>query len=239
MKPKAVIFDFDGIILDSAPVALKILADIAKEENLKLEIKNRIYWGLSGLKTLEKFLPGASLKAKLRAYQKWRAKELKRLIPLFPNVLEVISAVKEKGMITGLLTNRSVRSIRFHGKKQDIDYKNLFDFVQTKEKRIRWFFRESLRKKIHPNYLKSFIYKPNPGCFDPALKFLGKSGIRKEEVIYVADTVIDSTACKRAGIEFIAIIGHGPLERIDFEKREVEHILDSIEELPGFLEKIK
>jgi len=234
-----VIFDFDGIILDSAPVALKILADIAQEENLKLEIKNKIHWGLSGRMTLEKFLPGASWRTKIRAYRKWRAKESKRLVPLFPNVLEMISTVKGKGIVTGLLTNRSVNSIRFYGKKWNIGYKHLFDFMQTKEKRIKWFFNEFLTKKIHSYHFTSYIYKPDKGCFNPALKFLGKIGVRKEEIIYVADTVMDFNAAQRAGIGFIAIIGHGPLERKDFESRSVKYILDSIKELPGLLAKLK
>lgn len=233
MRLKAVIFDLDGVILDSAPAALKILADIAQEENLKLDMKNKIHWGLSGRMTLEKLLPGASWKVKLRAYRKWRAKESKRLVPLFPNVLEIIFAVKEKRIVTGLLTNRSVDSIRFFGEKFDIDYEQLFDFIQTKEKWWKFF-----KKKVHPSHFFSYIYKPDKGCFDPALRFLAKSGVKREEVIYVADTVMDFNAVQRAGIGFIAIIGHGPLERKDFEYRSVKYILDSIEELPGLLKEL-
>lgn len=233
------IFDFDGVILDSSRIAFDILEEIAKEENLKLELKNKVYWGLSGLKALEKLLPEASLKIKVKIYQQWRDEELKLPISLFPNALEVISNIKVKGMITGLLTNRSARSIRFYGKEQNIDYKNLFDFVQTKEKRIGWFFRKSLRKKIHPNYLKSFIYKPDVGAFNPALEFLKKEGVKRDEIFYVADTVMDSIASQRAGVGFVAIIGRGPLERKDFNSWPAKAVLDSIEELPEFLEKFK
>ena len=240
MRVKAVIFDFDGIILDSSGVAFNVLEEIAQEEKLNLEVENKVYWGLSGLRVLEKLLPGASWRVKGKVYWRCQIKESKLSIPLFPRALEVILALKEKGIVIGLLTNRNICSLKFYGGKFSIDYKNLFDFIQTVEGKD-WFFKKIFRRKIHSNHFTSKIYKPDVGVFDKALKFLKIRGIKKEETIYVADTIIDSIASWLAGVEFVAIVSHGPLDRKDFnsEPVKVKYILDSIEELPEFLEKLK
>ncbi len=237
MRIKAVIFDFDGVILDSSRVAFKILEKVGKKLNLNLEIENRTYWGLSGLRTLERFFPSISQKEIKRIYKRWAGTESKLSIPLFPHALKVVSSLKEKGIITGLLTNRSAYWIKFYGERFGIDYQNLFDFIQTREKKS-WFFKRLFGRKIHPNHFISRISKPNVDAFDPSLGFLKKKRIKPEEILYVGDTVMDSIASWLAGTKFAAIIGHGPLERKDFEKWPAKTVLDSIKELPELLEKI-
>lgn len=240
MKPKAVIFDFDGIILDSSQIAFEILEKYTKGLNLKLEPENKKFWGLPALKALERLFPQASRQEIEKIYKQLSNREPDSSIALFPGALKVISSLKERGLITGLLTNRNEYWIKFYGKKFTIDYKDLFDFIQTRETKNQ-FFRRLFGFKLHPNHFTTRIAKPDTGVFDQALEFLEERNVKPNQTIYVGDTVIDSIASRLAGIGFIAIIGNGPLERKDFEGRgdEVKYILDSIEELPGLLKKIK
>ncbi len=232
------IFDFDGIFLDSSRIAFDILEKFAKRLNLKLDPKGKKFWGLPALKSIERLFPQASQQEVKMVYQQLSKREPESSISLFPSVLKIISSLKERGLITGLLTNRSGYWIKFYGEKFAIDYQGLFNFIQTREKKNQ-FFQRLFGSRIHLNHFASRIAKPDMGVFNQALEFLKKRNIKLNQIIYVGDTVMDSIASWLAGIEFVAIIGNGPLERKDFNSWPVKVVLDSIEELPELLEKIK
>ena len=68
--------------------------------------------------------------------------------------------------------------------------------------------------------------KDEHGYFDPALRELAKLGIRKEEVLFVGDSVFDFEASKNAGIHFVGVLT-GPATRGDLEVMELPRFIES------------
>jgi adenylosuccinate lyase len=74
--------------------------------------------------------------------------------------------------------------------------------------------------------------KPNPHCFDEALRFLETKGISKDKVLSVGDHVDDFIASKKANLFFVAVLT-GETSSDEFEKLGLnkENIINSINEL--------
>jgi len=74
------------------------------------------------------------------------------------------------------------------------------------------------------------VHKPNPEVFRPILARLEMEGIKKEETIYVGDSLDDFTAATLAGMGFIAVTT-GLYSREDFEKNGATCIVNNIQEI--------
>lgn len=74
------------------------------------------------------------------------------------------------------------------------------------------------------------VHKPNPGVFIPLLKNLKKDGIKKEEIVYVGDSIDDFYAASKAGIDFIAVTT-GLYSYSDFKKGGAKVIVKEIQDI--------
>src|SRR3989344_3912946 len=76
--------------------------------------------------------------------------------------------------------------------------------------------------------------KPDPRVFSKALK---KFNFKKNEILYVGDSIYDYIAAKRANLKFVAVLT-GYHKRNEFQKLGLksENILKSIKYLPKWLE---
>ena len=76
-------------------------------------------------------------------------------------------------------------------------------------------------------------HKPSPLVFLRPLKDLK---LKKEDIIYVGDSIFDCIATKKAKIKFVAVLT-GHYKKNEFIKKGVkkENILKSIKELPEWL----
>lgn len=89
----------------------------------------------------------------------------------------------------------------------------------------------------------SFIYgsedtpshKPDPQVFTPALIFLEKKEIKKKNVVYIGDALIDYYAARDAGIQFIGITS-GLVSRKEFQDKNVPNIVDVIAKVKEIIE---
>ena len=48
-------------------------------------------------------------------------------------------------------------------------------------------------------------YKPDPRVFDGILHRLDNEGIRRDEIVYVGDNLVDLSAAQGAGLHFLAV----------------------------------
>ena len=124
---------------------------------------------------------------------------------------ELLSHLKDKGVKLAVVSSKPAHILDEILKARDIyDY---FDNV------------------IGPDQVE----KPKP---DPAgiLRTLEITGLKKDEVLYCGDTVIDAEAGQRAGVDFCAVLnGITPAE--DFEAFPYVHIAPDLPELQAWLDK--
>ena len=195
---KAIIYDVDNTLIASDPfiknhvvkTAGKVLGQntTSKEEVEKLQ-KNNVSFDELFTKL---FRENAS-----KVLEEYRKTSQENPIPETPHAIETVGRMKEKGMIQGVLTNRT-RFARERLKQAGFPE---FDFV------------------LMPPSIE--LKKPNPKAFNPALEFLKQKGITKENTLSVGDSLDDFTASKNAGISFIAVLT-GQHTESDFMKNGLE-----------------
>jgi phosphoglycolate phosphatase len=74
-------------------------------------------------------------------------------------------------------------------------------------------------------------FKPDPRGLQLALDRLG---VDADDALYVGDTVIDAEAAANAGLRFIGVLT-GPTRAVEFESYDKLTLLDSVNDLPGYL----
>ncbi|MBI2632886.1 MAG: HAD-IA family hydrolase [Parcubacteria group bacterium] len=215
-SPKVVLYDFDGVILDSSRVGLKNIKKIVAREGIEIpsDIRDRAkkYWGLPGAELTEKLFDLTKKDAE-ELYKKWEEQEEQHMLPLVENAFNTLSMISEYfGKVCGIVTARNRDNLM-----KVVDHygiKKFFYEIQTRE--------------------DSLFHKPDPRVFDPILKKLEPFGIAKENCIFIGDTIGDMKAARGAGIEFFASAGTSltPKEQFSDEGLDEDHMLHSIVELP-------
>ena len=183
---KAVIFDLDGVILDSFLAWFGVFNEIRKEKNLKMmdekEFRKKVWGGSpqADTKTLN-----ISLEEITRLYKQLYRKHVSKS-KLFPNAKEVLDKIKEKNYKTGLVTNTFFENVELtlahHGIKEKFDVIVAGDQVEKP--------------------------KPYP---EAILKACEKLNVHTDEIIYVGDTEKDYKAGKSAGAFVVGLNTKGDL----------------------------
>lgn len=128
--PKVLIFDFDGTLADTLPVAIGIFNTMSREfsfrpvEDDDLPVVRK----MSTLQIMDYF--GISLTSVPRIAA--RALKLLRervdeILP-FPEVPATLRALKERGFILGILTSNSEENVTAFLRRNDLE---VFDFIQS------------------------------------------------------------------------------------------------------------
>lgn len=81
---------------------------------------------------------------------------------------------------------------------------------------------------------ETLVHKPNPKVFLPILNQLKKEGIKRQNIVYVGDSLNDLQAAHGAGIDFIAITT-GLYSYQDLKKEGAKTIVKNIREIIKFL----
>lgn len=214
---KKLIFDVDGVLLDTYCHHVVELMAVARALGIKKPAMEEIkkHWGKGLEEFLEKIMPGIPLEAFLQ-----RSMELgfrKAAPPRILGVRRTLSLLAGYFSLS-IVSNRSDSSLMAFMEGSEIDT-GLFRFIQT---------ASDLPRELH---------KPNPEVFSRIISILLSEGVRREEILYIGDNIIDFRAANGAGIYFVGVTSGGLTTRNDFLRIGVskKHILDSIRNLPKFL----
>ena len=185
---KAVLFDLDGVIIDSFEAWFNVFNHVRRNYKLKEagkeEFKKNI-WGTSAQENAKKYFKNASVKEVGDAYKRLMLKYIHKT-ELLPDVKKVLEAIKKKNIKLGLVTN-SFNSITSKILKHH-KIKNYFDAIVT---------ADDVEK-----------LKPYP---DPVIKLCEKLNVMPDETILVGDTKNDYKAGKGAGCFVVGLNTHGDL----------------------------
>ena len=180
MKIKAIIFDFDGTIVDTNFYHLKSFEKTFKKFNLKIsikEVKNRL--GMPAEKILEELINDKKL---IKKIIKEKEKEFEKTVKLkeVKGIRKFLKFLKNKKITTIILSSSRKKLILKTLKKLKLI--KYFDFI---------FAKEDLK-----------YHKPNPKSI---LEVLRKIKGKRENVVFIGDSYIDAITAKKAKINFIAI----------------------------------
>ncbi|MTH53448.1 HAD-IA family hydrolase [Bacillus mangrovi] len=205
---KAVIFDFDGLILDTETLHYRILQEMFEEHGSVLPLE---VW-VKDVGTNSGFMPFAYLEEQLKekidqaALQTDREKRFAQRIKeelARPGVEAYLTAARELGFKIGLASSSDYEWVSTHLKNI-----NLFDYF------------ECIKTSDDVEEVK-----PNPDLYLKAAECLG---VKPEECIAFEDSVHGSTAAMRAGMACV-IVPNEITAGLTFG--ETEHRLESMAEL--------
>ncbi len=217
---KAVIFDCDGVILDSFREGMRRIKMLAAMYDIpyKREARARFIekWGLPGIELLAEGLQINRTLAE-EMYKRWEKIDLAEPPPLVPGAREALVWSRRNGFKNCLLTSRF--------RPQILD---LFDRLDLE------------REFTHLSTKSDGAYhKPDPRVFHHTLSTLENNyGIKKEECVFVGDTPSDIVAGKNAGVRtLVAQTGPYLLRHAEVHPLPLGDILQSIDNLPLWVEE--
>ena len=212
-KPKAIIFDMDGVIVDSMPYHFLAWYEALRPWGVRVscfDVYSRE--GERWDKTLKSLLRRTKIKPReevlgeiFSARQKIFKNNFKRFI--FKGVEEFLLCLKGKGYLLGLVTGTPDREIK-EILPQRIE--GLFDTI------------------IAGNQVKHG--KPHP---EPYLKAALSLGLRPKECVVVENAPLGIESAKRAGMFCIALATSLPEEYL----READIVVNELEEIIGIIDK--
>ncbi len=210
---KAIIFDVDDTLIDFSRLATNIHIKVAKKLKIKIPDKNKLnrLWG----KTWENIAKKVWPKENPKKIKKEIFKEYKKInFKPFPGAVNTIKKLKNK-YILGTVTSKPKPIL----------------ISQFKEAKIPYLYFKFQYAAEDTKY-----NKPNPKVFSKALKRL--KNIKKNEILYVGDSIYDYIASKKAGFKFIAVLtGHYSKKEFLNARVKTKNILSSVKHLPEWLEK--
>ncbi len=184
-KLKGIIFDFDGVIVNSEFSKFELLKQLLQERGIdtkKVIFENKA--GTTVKQYLERYfkneLKTEEIDSIVKSVRKIEEEKKEKIAPLYPKVREILALVKKKGIIVCLGTGSRKNFVIPILEKFNI--KKYFDIIVTNEDCNR--------------------DKPFPDVF---LKCLEKLELPRENCIVIEDSVHGISAAHGAGIFCIGI----------------------------------
>ncbi len=183
--PHAIIFDFDGIIVDSERVKFRRLRPFLKRKGLIL-LKNdftQMVGKKTGLFLKERFgdiLTNKQIRILAKARRRDQLLHIKKYCKPIPGIKSFIHSLKEKGIRLCLATGTNRKIVQ--KALQLLGFSNMFDTMITGEEFTR--------------------SKPDPEIYNLAIKRLN---IPRKDIFVIEDSAVGILAAKRAGLHCIAI----------------------------------
>jgi len=211
MKIKTIIFDIDGVLLDSNIYLAKVHQKTAKEMGLRIPTIHEILrlFGKDWDSLIQTLWPGIDSENFKKTYS--RVGNLENVtIPPIKKAVETIKELKILGFKLAIVSARPGFYTIEPLKKSGFDLE-LFDVV------------------ISADDTKN--HKPNP---EPLTHTCKRLNIDPKEAVYVGDALIDYESANSAKLEFIAVLT-GDVKEEEFRNNGVKNIIPSVAELPKFL----
>jgi HAD superfamily hydrolase (TIGR01509 family) len=205
---KAVIFDFDGVLVDSHGIINKLFTEIANKE-LGLNITEKEFADNPGIRFEHRLMKiNSDRKLNISAERIKDVIEKGRLeyfsnksdhVRLYPGIIELLEELKKAGIIICLGSNGGRRSIE--KLMQKLGIKKYFSSIVT--------FDDVKNGKPHPEMF---------------LKNADEMKLKPEECIVVEDSIEGITAAHAAGMKVIAVATTTGKE----ELKDADIIIDNI-----------
>ncbi len=204
---KAVIWDMDGVIVDTAQYHHKGWQIVFRKRGANYTEED--YWRNTGKRSdgiirsvLGEKIPQNEITEIIREKDESFRQLMGQNIRLFPGVLKLITSLKAHGFKIAIASSAPMENIQLI--TQSLKIHNRFDAIVS-----GWEVTKG---------------KPDPQIF---LLTAEKLGVEAENCIVIEDAIAGVTASKRAGIHCIAVTNTTPREDL----READLVIDTLEEI--------
>lgn len=206
-KPKLIIFDLDGTLINAYPAIIRsfnyTLRKLGYPPQDKLTIRRTVGWGDENL--LKPFIKLNDLKKALKIYRKHHKNALIKESFLFNKVKKLLVYLKNKNYLLAVASNRPTKFSLILLKHLKI--KKYFDYILCADK------------------LKHI--KPHPEILN---KIMQRFSVSSSQTVYVGDMAIDAQAGRRAKVKTI-IVTTGSSTKEEIKKQKPYRIISQISEL--------
>ena len=208
---KAIIFDVDGVLIDSVKIVVKAYQNTAKKLGLKVPSSQEILDLLGKpLEEIARILwSSTDHELYINEYRKLFMNK-KLIIQPINGAINTVNQLKKLGFRLGIITGKIMFFTEKHLKESGFNtdwFEAIGSFEMTRE------------------------HKPNP---EPLFYVIDKLDVKPEETLYVGDAKLDYECAKNAKVEYIAVLT-GCLNRTELKKLGVKNIINSVSDLPEFL----
>ena len=209
---KLVIFDLDGTLIDAYAAICSSFNYVMRKLGLKPRssrfVRRLVGWGDANL--LRPYVPEEDLGRYLRLYRNHHKLSLLRQSRLYPYVRILLRQLQVQGCKLAVASNRPSK----------------FSLILLKHLRIIGFFDYVLcADKLKRG-------KPNPEILN---KIIRKFSLKKSQVLYVGDMVIDAQAGRRAKVKTI-IVTSGSSSLAEIKKERPFKIISGVRQLAKMVE---
>ena len=200
---KLVLFDLDGVLIDSKKNMYLSWQAVRKQFNLSTGFDK--YFKNIGI-PFEHILKKIKVKKDKKKIEKiYRKNSIRKFdkIRIFSKVKKTLEILKEKKINVGIVTSKdNTRTLKILKK-----FKLNFKIIITPSKKLKG--------------------KPHPDQLNKAIKI---AKVKKSNTVYIGDMFVDYKAAKNAGIHFIyAAYGYGNKKKIyKYSIRKIEDIIKKV-----------
>jgi len=210
---KAVVFDIDGVLIDSNEIIVEVYQKTAEKLRLRIPPPKEVtdLMGRPLAEIVRILWVNADIELYIREFRRMFMDE-DLVIPEIEGVVDAVKEIKESGFRIGAISGKIMFFIKKHLKEAGFDL-NWFETVVSFE----------TTKK----------HKPDP---EPLLHAISELDVKPEETVYVGDAISDYECAKNAEVEYVAVLT-GSLRREELKKLGVKNIISSVVQLPDILRK--
>ena len=180
---KAIIFDIDGVLLDSFEANLKFFQDLMVKTGYTPPTREEFpkFFHLTMMDAIKALTKSTSEKEIKKIWEIGRSREVGYNVELLnmPDSAEEVIGVLSKSYLLGIVTSRIKESV----------------YESPRLAKLEKYF------KIVVSYQDTTNHKPHP---DPLFLAAEKLGIKVEECVYIGDAENDIKAARAAGMRVIA-----------------------------------
>lgn len=186
---KSIIFDVDGVLIDSEEIMLSCLHD-AVLTGTGVDASRDVVaaaFGLSVASAVKRLAPGKDPQLAIEKFDEYWNREKERA-EIFDGVLELLAELKKRDIITGIVTSRDRMQI-------------------TTDKQL-------MRAMSYIDHSVGSDETPRGKPFaDPLLKALELAGAEAQGCLYIGDTYHDYQTAKNAGASYALPLWGGQLTK--------------------------
>ena len=213
---RTVLFDLDGTLIDSVRLILDSYHHTLAAHGLPPRTDEEWLAGV-GTPLVAQFDAWRNdpdtLQALIATYREYNLKHHDRMVTVYPGVVDVVRALKEEGVATGLVTSKNragaLRGLTLVRLEALMDVLVCADEVENP--------------------------KPHPEPVEKALRLLGAD---PRTAVYVGDSIHDMRSGRAAGVRTVAVLW-GPFGRTHLEGAQPDHWVERPEELLELVRSVR